>query len=465
MYGGPLTIDTEKRTVLIIDDDPHLGATLKDALATPDVAVVHVKTGGEGLEVCRNNNVHVVLLDQKLPDVMGDSLCHPILELNDHTKIVLMTAYPSYKSAVAALKAGAYDYLCKPFEIAELKLALVNAFRVDELERIEQLHTRQRQHEIDQSVLVGEFSGLKDAAGLARLAANADAPVLLSGETGTGKSLMARFIHYNGVRRKSPFVSLNCATLPESLAESELFGHEKGAFTGASGMRRGIFEMAEGGTVFLDEIGSMQLHLQAKLLGVLEDRRIRRVGGESERTVNARIIAASNSNLKAAVEEGNFRQDLYFRINVMTIVVPPLRRRRQDIPELCAFLFRSLRGRNWVLSEDELDRLMQYDWPGNVRELRNVLERAVIVQNEEVLQPSQFLSAVDSRERSGMQSEGRVHPSPGILRLDEVERDHIEATLRRLDFNLTRTAKTLGVALSTLKRKLDRFGIHRSAKR
>jgi transcriptional regulator with PAS, ATPase and Fis domain len=293
------------------------------------------------------------------------------------------------------------------------------------------------------------------------VAASSGAPVLITGETGTGKTLLARWIHYNGARSDEPFVSLNCAALPETLAESELFGHEKGAFTGATGPRRGVFEMAERGTVLLDEIGAMPAQLQAKLLGVLEHRSLRRLGSETERPVQALVVAATNSDLESAIREGSFRKDLYFRLGVIHIGLPPLRDRLDDLPDLCRHLTRSIAGHEVPLADGELARLAAYPWPGNVRELASVLERALLIQSGDRLAPSALLAGSASALPASPQREaaGETGRADDVLPLETVERQHIERTLAHYRGNLTRTAAALGIALSTLKRKVKDSGL------
>lgn len=441
---------TITRTVLVIDDDKRLCETLIDVFADERTFVVTAQTCEAGLGHCRSRQIDVVLLDQNLPDGAGVDLCPKILDLNDRTKIVFMTAYPTFDNAVAALKTGASDYLTKPFELEELELAVTNAFRIIELESIELLHDRGREKEIQSANIIGADGGLRDTVHLARLAAASSAPVLITGETGTGKSLLAKHIHYSGQRASRPFVSVNCAALPDSLAESELFGHERGAFTGATGLRRGVFEMAEDGTVFLDEIGAMPINLQAKFLGVLEDLTLRRIGGEIVRQVRARIIAATNLDLDAAVSEGQFRADLFFRLGVLKIHIPALRERLQDLPHLCRFLTHSISGSNVEISSAELGSLRTYHWPGNVRELRNVLERSLIIQDSDSVEPSKLLG-----DLAGATHQGESTPAEKIVPLAELERVAISRALDHFNGNLTRTARALGIALSTLKRKVQ----------
>ena len=449
---------SKRSSVLIIDDERVFAETLGDELADRFGDIAIATTAAEGLALCKHKQVDVVLLDQRLPDGTGAELCPKILDLDDSIKIIFMTAYPSFEAAVAALRAGAHDFLSKPVEIEEVYLAVKNAMRLLELERIEQLANRRTASEMADAVMIGATGDLHEAVRLADLSAEAEAPVLITGETGTGKSALARYIHYRSSRQHRPLVTLNCAALPETLAESELFGHEKGAFTGASGVRRGVFEMATGGSVLLDEIGAMPLALQAKLLGVLEDRTVRRIGGETERRVDVRVIAATNSDLEAMAQERSFRQDLFFRLCVLHIWLPPLRARPNDLPDLCRHLLTTIAQDPPPLADGELERLATYDWPGNVRELRNILERTVIVQRGCTrLTPSELLTRASSAPAPPQQL--GLPATDGVVTLHEAERQLIEKALEACSGNLTQTARTLGVALSTLKRKLDRYGL------
>jgi DNA-binding NtrC family response regulator len=397
--------------------------------------------------------VDVVLLDQKLPDVEGHTLCPSILKSNDQAKIIFITAHPSFESAVKAIRGGAYDYLSKPFELEELSLAVEKAFRTINLEKIEQIQDYRTERESEQTVLIGDRGGLAETMRLVDLAASVDSSVLITGETGTGKNLAAGAIHYKSPARKAAFISVNCAALPENLIEAELFGYEKGAFTGAVAARRGIFEMAEGGTLLLDEVGEMPLHLQSKLLSVLEEKKIRRLGGESIRPVQVRIIATTSISLDSAIGV-SFRKDLYYRLNVIRIHIPPLRERRNDIPALCDYLLKEIAGGSPVsLAESELSNLKKYDWPGNVRELKNVLERAAILQKGPALHPSDLLKVCKEPETE-LQT---ALPEKGLTTLMQAEKDHIKYALDRLSHNYTQTARALGISLSTLKRKIKEY--------
>lgn len=443
------------KNILVIDDDKVFSDAVKDYLVSETRNVLTAYTGEDGLRICSRNKVDVVLLDQKLPGVEGVSLCPSILEQNDQTKVIFITAYPSFDNAVEAIKRGAYDYLSKPFELEELELAVERALRTLELERIEQLQSYKDDKESEETVLVRGQGGFAETLKLVDMAASADAPVLITGETGTGKSVVARSIHYKSSSHKKAFICINCAALPENLIEVELFGCEKGAFTGAVTARKGIFELAEGGTLLLDEIGAIPLHLQSKLLGVLEEKKIRRIGGESIKPVDVRIIAASNIDLENAVKNKAFREDLYYRLSVIRIHIPPLRDRRGDIAELCGYFIHTMaKGRHVTLPDSEVAGLMEYVWPGNVRELKNIIERTLIIQQGPVLRPSEFLSGGFAAT-----STSSVPGENGITPLKEVEKNYIRQVLDTFSGNYSRTARALGISLSTLKRKVMSYGL------
>lgn len=413
-------------------------------------------TGADGVSLCSQNKMDVVLLDQNLPDTEGHLLCSSILACNDQTKIIFITAHPSFDGAIKAIREGAHDYLSKPFELEELSLTVKNALKTITLERVAQVEAYKRRDDIEEAVLIGS-KGLNEILKLIELAASASAPVLISGETGTGKNVAAKAIHYKSSARKDAFISINCAAIPENLIESELFGFEKGAFTGASYSKRGIFEMAEDGTLFLDEIGEMPMNLQVKLLNVLEDKKIKRLGSDIIRPVNVRIIAATNSDIENSLDK-TFRSDLYYRLGVMRIHIQPLRERKDDIPDLCEYLLRKISNSSTVrIEKDEINKLMDYDWPGNVRELRNVLERALIIQKGDVLRPSELLIKTTTEKAAR-----RMEAEPAdetISTIEEMEKKHIKKALEKLSGNYTRTAEALGISLSTLKRKAMEYGL------
>jgi DNA-binding NtrC family response regulator len=448
-----------KRAILVIDDDRIFGESIRDEFSSEEVEVLLGHTGEEGLHMCSRRKIDVVLLDQKLPDVEGHTLCQPILKTNEQAKIIFITAFPSFDHAVKALKAGAHDYLSKPMELAELRLSIEHAFQVQGLERVRQFHHYRDRKEREENVLIGNFGGRTDIKHLIELAASVDSPVLITGETGTGKNIVAKAIHYRGGGRDetAPFFAVNCAALPENLVEAELFGYEKGAFTGAVSARKGVFEIAEGGSLFLDEIGSMPLHLQVKLLGVLDEGKIKRLGGQSMVAVNTRVIAATNTDLERAVEQGRFRQDLYYRLGVLRIHLPPLRERREDIPELSDFFIKKFAGERQVeLPAAERQALMDYHWPGNVRELKNIIERSLILHRHD-LRPGQLLGEIGGAPTAPL----TVEEAP-LKTLEEVERQHIRHMLQAFSGNLTRSARALGISLSTLKRKVKEYGLRRT---
>jgi len=447
-----------KRKILVVDDNDIFCESVRDILRDENTDILTANTGKDGLKICQDTKVDVVILDQKLPDTEGVSLCPSILKENDQTKIIFVTAYPSFSNAVEAIKVGAHDYLSKPFEMAELELTVKQAFRTQELEKTEQI---QNYHDHRESEEIGLISGqgvFDEILKMIDLAAASDAPVLITGETGTGKNVVARAIHYKSNLPKKLFLTTNCAAFPESLIEAELFGSEKGAFTGATSLRRGIFELADGGTLVLDEISSMPIHLQSKLLGVLEEKKIRRVGGESFKLISARVIAISNTDLAEAIKGKSFRDDLYYRLSVIHINIPPLRERKRDIPRLCEYFIKLMTKKSDIkLSDEELNKLLEYEWPGNVRELKNVMERALIIQRGKSLQPSQLLKSNHNLPFPAVNnSENETNQ---ITTLENMERNHIEKALIKYMGNYTQTAKALDISLSTLKRKVKNYNL------
>jgi DNA-binding NtrC family response regulator len=449
-----------KTNLLIVDDDRNFSSSVRDHLQAGGIEVYLAHTGKDCLDLCMSTQMNILLLDQKLPDVEGADLCASILERNSQTKIIFTTAYPSFDNAVKAVRAGAFDYLSKPFELEELDLVLKQALRTLDLEKVEQFQNYRADVESAENVLVGQSAGIREILRLIDLAATADAPVLITGETGTGKNVAARAVHFRGPLGHEPFIGINCAALPEQLIEAELFGHEKGAFTGAVGLKKGLFEVAEGGTLFLDEIGELPTGLQAKLLGVLDDGTFRRLGGTTLHRARVRVIAATSVDIEKAIRERNFRGDLFYRLGVIKMHLPPLRERKEDLADLCGFLIgRATKGRGVRLADGELDKLAQYDWPGNVRELRNVIERATILQQGADLRPSEFLKMPGAKAARLPLGRASAPPSGLSKTLDEVEKQHILSALEEHGGNFSRAARAVGVSLTTLKRKLQKYRI------
>jgi DNA-binding NtrC family response regulator len=445
-----------KRKLLVIDDDRLFCDSVKYAFEDTDIDVQTARTGAQGLQLCAAAPVDVVLLDQKLPDTNGIDFCAPILDCNDGTHIIFITAYPSFQNAVQAVKMGAYDYLSKPFEMEELLLTVNNAMRASDLERIAQVRHYEQKLESDRAVLIGATGGLREVQHMVEMASPNRASVLITGETGTGKTLVAKAIHYNGPNSKGPFIAVNCAAIPESLMEAELFGYEKGAFTGADRASKGLFEMAAEGTLFLDEIGELPSHLQAKLLGVLDDKKIRRLGSQSLKPVNVRIIAATNADMATAVKKRAFREDLFYRLSVVHIHVPPLRQRIDDLAELCLhFISRIAPDQKIKLADNQIQAMRNYPWPGNVRELRNIIERAILLRRGPEIEPLRMVGQTILNPAEEPEPAG----PPKIATLLDVEKQHIARTLKRLGGNHTQSANALGISRSTLMRKIKCYGL------
>lgn len=464
----PTSDQLKKNSVLIVDDDLFFTEVMKTELRARKLEVTAVNSIREGVAVCRLKPFDVVLLDYHLPDGGGLELAGDILAANDRAKIILVTAFPNLENAVEAIKKGVYDYVSKPVDLPELHAAIERALRTSDLEAVEQATSYRNIQEKQESVLLGFNRSFKEVHHLVRQAARTTAAVLITGETGTGKNVVARMIHHQSSEPNRPFISLNCAALPETLIESELFGVEKGAFTGATQSRKGIFELADGGTLFLDEIGEMPTVLQSKLLSALEDRQIRRIGGDRPRPVSVRIISATNIVPETAIADKKFRRDLFYRLSVIHIHLPPLRERREDIPELCDNFIKKLALHRQVsISPAEIRKLQTYDFPGNVRELRNIIERCLILQEGEFIYPSAILSF--RRNVAAIKTGvpvGETNFSDFIERnietnspLEIIERGYILAMFDKQSKNLAHTASALEISLSTLKRKLREYGV------
>jgi DNA-binding NtrC family response regulator len=448
---------------LIVDDDRLFGDVLRDDLASRNLQTTVLRSVKDARELCARTAFDVVLLDNHLPDGSGLDLLPDVLNLNDRAKVIMVTAFPNFHNAVKAIKIGAYDYISKPIDLEELHLTIERALRTSGLEAVEQVARYRDAQERKETVLVGIKDSFRELHALIERSSATDAPVLITGETGTGKNVVAKKIHYQSRRRAGAFISLNCAAIPETLIESELFGVEKGAFTGALQTRKGVFELADGGTLFLDEIGEMPPALQAKLLSVLEDRQVKRVGAEKYRAVDVRIIAATNALDERSFAENRFRKDLFYRLSVLRIHLPPLRERPADIPELCRhFAGQFAPNRRVEIPAAEIEQLQRYSFPGNVRELRNVLERCLLLQEGAAIYPSRIIDFVAAAGASPPAAESENCSAANLaaenLSLAEVERRFILAAFDRHKNNLARTALALDISLSTLKRKLREFG-------
>jgi two-component system response regulator AtoC len=450
--------------LLVVDDERLIRWSLEQTLAKGGYEVSSVATGEAALAVIREDPPDLILLDLKLPDTDGLEVLRQVRELSPHVQVLIMTAYADVGTAVQAMKLGAYDYIPKPIDFESLAVTLRNALETSQLRWKVRLlrETHLRPFRFDQ--IVGTSSAIREVVALARKVAQSEAStVLIQGESGTGKDLLAKAIHYESARGEEPFMEIACTAMQETLLESELFGHERGAFTDAKSQKRGLFELAHGGTVFLDEIGDMSGGLQAKLLRVLEERRFRRVGGTKDVTVDIRVMAATNRDLHQIVETGTFRKDLYYRLQVVTITVPPLRERREDISLLARHFLehfsREFKRRLPRLSPAAERLLVQHDWPGNVRELRNVIERAMILEDTAELLPTHLSPEIAHLAAPPPAPAARFRlPDTGV-NLDEVEREFVRQALELTGGNQTRSARLLGLTRDELRYRVKKFGL------
>jgi two-component system nitrogen regulation response regulator NtrX len=443
--------------ILIIDDEPKIGQMISDILRDEGYEPILALDAERGLESTRKNDLGLVLLDLKLPDKDGLDVLKEIAALKPNLPVVIISAHGNIKTAVQTTKMGAFDFLEKPLDMDRLLITVRNALQQ---EKLKAEITRLRSETLKQYQMIGTSPAMQKVYDLIDKAAGVKSSVLVTGANGTGKELAAKAVHYNSPRQEKPFIKINCAAVPETLLESELFGYEKGAFTGAAGTKKGKLEQAEGGTVFLDEIGDMSLALQAKLLRFLQDGEIQPLGGAQTKTVDARVIAASNQNLDLAVKERRFREDLFYRLNVIQIRMPPLKDRREDIPLLVRHFMEEFCRENGVtektLSDAAMYQLINLDWPGNVRQVRNIVERLV------VLFPRQTIEPVDLEAVLAMDKEEIVE-EPGTGPLEEArhkfEKDYILKTLTQTQWSVPKAAEVLGMDRTNLYRKMKQLGI------
>ena len=447
-----------KGRIVVIDDEVNAATALETLLREDGYEVASAHDARAGLALLEQTEADVVLTDLRMPGMDGIELLARIKEMRPQTMVLLMTAYGTVKTAVRAMKMGAEDYLGKPIDVEELEVILQKVLEKKRLlEEARVLRERvQTKYRFDN--LVGESPEMLAAFKTIQQVASSSSSVLLLGESGTGKELFAQALHQNSPRRSKPFVKVACAALPETLLESELFGHEKGSFTGALAQRKGRFEMAHKGTIFLDEIGDMTLSTQRKLLRVLQDKAFERVGGSTAVKVDCRIVAATNRNLKEEVDAGRFREDLYYRLNVVTIHVPPLRERKDDIPLLTEHFLVKFRYTPTSpparISEEAMQTLVNYDWPGNVRQLEHTIERAVIMARGGII-TSQHLALDETEELSFIDLNQRLQQGETLPEvLAEVERKMITRALDRTNNNRHAAARLLGIDIATLERGL-----------
>jgi len=443
-------------SILVVDDERNIVTTLESCLAQEGYTVSSARNGEEALSVLKDSEMDLMVLDIVMPGMNGMEVLEHLPEVSPRTKVIMISAMGSIEDAVRATKLGAYDFIEKPLSLDKLLLSVGHALELRELER-ENIALRQRIHR--RFEMIGGSEALQRIRWEIERAASSNARVLIRGENGTGKELVARALHASSARASARFVEVNCAAIPTELIESELFGHMKGAFTGADEDRTGRFEEAHGGTLFLDEVGDMSLETQAKVLRCLEENRVQRVGSSRYIDVDARVIAATNQDLESKIKSGEFREDLFYRLNVIPIRVPSLKERRGDIPLLAKHflgLFCEENGRRTKsLAPEALERMRRYDWPGNVRELKNICERLVIMF------PGETISDADVERALGVSQENELSPSTteGDLRtaVARFEKAYIEEVLRRTDGNVSEAARELGVERSQVYKKLKRL--------
>jgi len=445
----------EGQSILVVDDEPEMREALSHCLAQGGYSVVAASNGIEALHKFEEEKFDAVITDLKMPDFSGMALLEEVKKISSGVPVILITAYGTIDNAVEAMKQGATDYILKPFSSEVLRATVEKACKnagSPGITKGTRGHTPQTAG--DKRIITQDPALLK-VLKLAKNVAPSNATVLILGESGTGKELLASFIHENSDRKGKPYVAVNCAALPETLAESELFGHEKGAFTGAVNRKAGKFELANKGTILLDEISEMSLPLQAKLLRVLQEREIDRVGGSKCTTIDVRVVAISNVDLKEAVREGKFREDLFYRVNVIPLTIPPLRHRKTDISLLAEYFLKKYSTRNGRpmegIADETISLLSKYDWKGNVRELENTIERAVLMGEGKILSPKHLFLQRPEHERD------RNMPIRVGASLRQVEKELILKTLQEVNDNRTHAAKMLGISIRTLRNKLREY--------
>jgi len=449
------------KSVLVVDDDPAHRTMLRTLLTGWGYTIFEADDGSTAIEKAHDQAFDLILMDIRMIKVSGIEALNEIKAFNPSIPIIIMTAYSSVETAVEALKSGAYDYLTKPLDFDELRLAMERAMDHRQLKEENRLLRESLGSHFDRQNIIGRSPAMVTLLETVAQVASSEATVLIMGDSGTGKEMIAGAIHYNSPRKEGPFVKINCAAITETLLESELFGHEKGAFTGAHRKREGRFRLAHGGSIFLDEISEMSLSMQVKLLRVLQEREITRVGGEEVIQVDVRVIAATNKDLLEEIQTGRFREDLFYRLNVVTLNVPALKDRKQDIPLLAQHFLTMFSEKNKKemkgVTPQAMDRMLKHDWPGNVRELMNAIERGVVLSTSEYLDERElpFLPK-DVMPENGIQSEVAI---PADLPLEEVEKASILKTLELAGGNKSEASRRLGITRRTLHKKLKKYGV------
>jgi DNA-binding NtrC family response regulator len=444
--------------VLVVDDDAEVRALLGRVLTKAGFAVGEAVSGAEGMALLGRHEYDVALVDVKLPDASGLDILRWAREAEADTEFIVLTGNADVETAVEAMRLGAYDFLGKPWRNAELVEVLGKAAEKKKLRRENSALREVMTRRDGLPQIVGATAEVQELISIIGRVAQSDSPVLILGESGTGKELVARTIHLKSRRASRPFVSVNCGAFPDTLLETELFGHKRGAFSGAVASRVGLFEAADGGTLFLDEIGEMSPAMQVRLLRVLDSGEVRRVGEERAFHVDARILAATNKDLSREAAEGRFRWDLFYRVSTISVPVPSLRQRRADIPLLVQhFTGPATRGKSLKFAAEAMDRLMSYSWPGNIRELRNLVERLMILHEGDEVRAS------DLPAELGAPARAIPEPDAALVSLQEIERRHVERVLQATGWNKAQAARVLDVDIKTLNKKIRDYGLSRSA--
>ena len=452
-----------QRTILVADDDSSIRSLLKQLLSDEGYAVVEATTGTEVVEKVKDTNPDLVIMDVRMPELDGIEALSKLRISSPKTSVLIMTAFGSSNNAIKAMELGAFDYITKPFELDKISHTVKRVIEYRDLTSEVQVLRDEISSLVQTERIVGNSAPMQEVYKTIGKVAKSDATVLVTGESRTGKELVAEALHYNSNRRSGPLVKVSCAALPETLLEAELFGHEKGSFTGAMTQRRGRFELADKGTIFLDEIGEMSLPMQTKLLRVLQERKIERVGSSLPIKVDIRIVVATNKDLSKQVEQQKFRDDLFYRLNVINIHMPPLRERKEDIPALVEhFLAKhrySATAQPAAISEEALKRLMEYDWPGNVRELENVIERAVVLSRGQIITSRELPFGDHDAEHDEEGEDVSVEKSFFKKSVSQFEKDLIMKALRDANGNRSKAAEMLGIYRRLLYAKIKEYGL------
>jgi two-component system response regulator HydG len=450
--------------ILVVDDDPGHLVSVRTIIRSWGYGVETADDGSVAVDMVKSTPVDLILMDVRMTQMGGIEALRQIKVYNPTIPVIIMTAYSSVDSAVEAIKSGAYEYLIKPLDFEVLKLTIERASEHAGLKEENRALKEHLQSDYDIANIIGRSQPMKKLIEMMSMIAPSEATVLITGDSGTGKELIARSLHFNSPRKDKPLVVVNCAAITETLLESELFGHEKGSFTGADKRREGRFMQAASGTIFLDEIGETSSTMQAKLLRVLQEKEIQRVGGEETLKVDVRIVAATNRDLEKEVAEGNFREDLFYRLNVMPLNVPPLKERREDVPLLAQHFMTKFSDKNRKAIKGlvplAMDMLVNYDWPGNVRELENAIERAVILATGEHITEAQLpLNITEQYEDLEIRPTGTTQILDGTHSLEDIEKEAILAALNGSNGNKAEAARRLGVTRKTLHNKLKSYGL------